>query len=47
MFYNHEFLNRRRGGLGVVWLVATLGSRTNLRKVTRKELDKVNIIKAW
>lgn len=47
MFFQQEVLTRRKG-LGIVWLAATLGQRsTSLRKITRKELDNVNISKAW
>lgn len=47
MFFQQEVLTRRKG-LGIVWLAATLGHRsTSLRKITRKELDNVNISKTW
>ena len=47
MFYSQQMLAKRTG-LGIVWLAATLGNRsTALKKITRRELDGINITKAW
>lgn len=47
MFYSQQMLAKRTG-LGIVWLAATLGNRsTALKKITRRELDGINISKAW
>ncbi|CDR98632.1 hypothetical protein, partial [Sporisorium scitamineum] len=46
MFYNHDILSRRRTGLGLVWLAATLGDRSIVRRLTRKEVLAVDINKA-
>ncbi|PWN27320.1 hypothetical protein BDZ90DRAFT_279681 [Jaminaea rosea] len=46
MFYSQQMLAKRTG-LGIVWLAATLGNRsTALKKITRRELDGINISKA-
>ncbi|CAO1635298.1 unnamed protein product [Parajaminaea phylloscopi] len=46
MFYHQEVLSRRKG-LGIVWLAATLGNRSSaFRKVSRKELDALDIPRA-
>ena len=46
MFYNHDILSRRRSGLGIVWLAATLGDRSIVRRLTRREILGVNIDQA-
>jgi len=44
MFYSTELLAlKEHGGLGVVWLAATLGPRSNLRRITRKDFVTVDI----
>ncbi|SJX60216.1 related to meiotic recombination protein rec8 [Sporisorium reilianum f. sp. reilianum] len=43
MFYNHDILSRRRTGLGIVWLAATLGDRSIVRRLTRREILGVDI----
>ncbi|KAL8820167.1 MAG: hypothetical protein Q9223_001557 [Gallowayella weberi] len=45
MFYSHEILTSRENGVATVWLVATLGSRSNLRKVNRKAILEVDVPK--
>ncbi|KAL9637319.1 MAG: hypothetical protein Q9204_001923 [Flavoplaca sp. TL-2023a] len=45
MFYSHEILTSRENGVATVWLVATLGSRSNLKKVNRKAILDVNVPK--
>nr|WJN25044.1 meiotic cohesin complex subunit [Pseudozyma flocculosa] len=46
MFYNHDILSRRRTGLGIVWLAATLGDRSIVRRLSRKDILGVDIDKA-
>ncbi|KAI9709951.1 MAG: hypothetical protein M1820_003029 [Bogoriella megaspora] len=46
MFYSHEVLTSRKHGVATVWLVATLGSKSSLRKVNRKDIQAVNVTKA-
>ncbi|KAK8240208.1 Rad21/Rec8 N terminal domain-containing protein [Phyllosticta capitalensis] len=46
MFYSHEVLTSRKHGVATVWLVATLGSRSSLKKVNRKAILDVNVPKA-
>lgn len=46
MFYNHDILSRRKTGLGIVWLAATLGDRSIVRRLTRREILRVDIDKA-
>ncbi|KAL7271663.1 R8 protein [Rhizina undulata] len=46
MFYSHEILTQRKYGVATIWLVATLGSKSNLKKVLRKDIMSVNVPKA-
>ncbi|KAF2464897.1 uncharacterized protein BDR25DRAFT_296064 [Lindgomyces ingoldianus] len=46
MFYSHEVLTSRKYGVATVWLVATLGSKSNLRKINRKAILDVDVPKA-
>ncbi|KAI9882475.1 MAG: hypothetical protein M1823_005775 [Watsoniomyces obsoletus] len=46
MFYSHEILTSRKYGVATVWLVATLGSRSTLKKVNRKAILDVDVPKA-
>lgn len=43
MFYNNDILSRRKTGLGIVWLAATLGDRSIIRRLTRRDILSVNI----
>lgn len=45
MFYNNDILSRRKTGLGIVWLAATLGDRSVVRRLTRRDILSVNITK--
>lgn len=46
MFYSHEILTSRKYGVATVWLVATLGSKSSLKKVSRKSILDVDVEKA-
>ncbi|KAF2762438.1 hypothetical protein EJ05DRAFT_1798 [Pseudovirgaria hyperparasitica] len=46
MFYSHEVLTSRKYGVATIWLVATLGSKSALKKVNRKAISKVDVAKA-
>ncbi|KAF1989141.1 hypothetical protein K402DRAFT_418955 [Aulographum hederae CBS 113979] len=48
MFYSHEVLTSRKYGVATIWLVATLGSKSGLKKakVNRKAILEVNVPKA-
>lgn len=46
MFYSHTILTSREHGVATVWLVATLGSKSSLRTVTRKKILDVDVHKA-
>ncbi|KAI9716762.1 MAG: hypothetical protein M1812_005102 [Candelaria pacifica] len=46
MFYSHEVLTSRKYGVATVWLVATLGSKSALKKVNRKAILEVDVPKA-
>ncbi|KAL2393307.1 Protein arg-6, mitochondrial [Exophiala dermatitidis] len=46
MFYSHEMLTSRRYGVATIWLVATLGNKSNLKKVTRRAILDVDVPKA-
>ncbi|KAK9447431.1 Rec8 like protein-domain-containing protein [Limtongia smithiae] len=43
MFYPDDLLQRQRPGLATVWLVGTLGSKSSLRRVHRKDILRVSI----
>ncbi|KAL7746651.1 R8 protein [Sorochytrium milnesiophthora] len=43
MFYSKDILVRRHGGLGVIWLAATLGSRSGLKKLSKREVAAVDV----
>ncbi|MCJ1462950.1 hypothetical protein MMC07_001554 [Pseudocyphellaria aurata] len=43
MFYSHEILTSREGGVATVWLVATLGSKSNLKRVNRRAILDVDV----
>ncbi|OQN96453.1 hypothetical protein B0A48_17509 [Cryoendolithus antarcticus] len=45
MFYSHEVLTSRKYGVATVWLVATLGSKSGLKKVSRKAILDVDVAK--
>ncbi|KAH9864959.1 hypothetical protein IAQ61_008905 [Plenodomus lingam] len=46
MFYSHEVLTSRKYGVATVWLVATLGSKSNLKRINRKQILGVDVSKA-
>ncbi|KAK5132225.1 hypothetical protein LTR08_009285 [Meristemomyces frigidus] len=46
MFYSHEVLTSRRTGVATVWLVATLGAKSTLKRVSRKAILDVDVQKA-
>ncbi|KAK4232239.1 hypothetical protein QBC38DRAFT_324384, partial [Podospora fimiseda] len=48
MFYSHEILTSRQYGVATVWLVSTVGIRssTGNRRISRKDLEQVNVPKA-
>ncbi|KAI9099511.1 Rec8 like protein-domain-containing protein [Phlyctochytrium arcticum] len=44
MFYPKDILaNKRRSGMAVVWLAATLGPRHSFRKLSKKEVNGVDV----
>ncbi|KAJ4994305.1 hypothetical protein SVAN01_00134 [Stagonosporopsis vannaccii] len=46
MFYSHEVLTNRKYGVATVWLVATLGAKSSLKRITRKQMLAVDVPKA-
>ncbi|KAF1851937.1 uncharacterized protein K460DRAFT_392110 [Cucurbitaria berberidis CBS 394.84] len=46
MFYSHEVLTSREYGVATVWLVATLGSNSSLKRFNRKQILDVDVAKA-
>ncbi|KAK8877217.1 Meiotic recombination protein rec8 [Apiospora arundinis] len=46
MFYSHEILTDRQYGVATIWIVATIGSRSQTKRVTRKAIQEVEIQKA-
>ncbi|KAF9926591.1 hypothetical protein FBU30_003839 [Linnemannia zychae] len=47
MFYSKEILTRKDSQLGLIWLAATLGPRSGINKLSRKEVNGVDIVKSW
>ncbi len=45
MFYSTDILTRKRGGMGVIWLAATLG--THNKRLTKRDYNNVNVVEAW
>ncbi|KAH7561926.1 hypothetical protein BM1_03030 [Bipolaris maydis] len=46
MFYSHEILTSRKYGVATVWLVATLGAKSSLKRINRKQILGVDVSKA-
>ncbi|KAF9298461.1 hypothetical protein BGZ88_006566 [Linnemannia elongata] len=46
MFYSKEILARKDTQLGLIWLAATLGPRSGINKLSKKEVKGVNIVKS-
>ncbi|CAO2651005.1 Nn.00g093020.m01.CDS01 [Neocucurbitaria sp. VM-36] len=46
MFYSHEILTSRKYGVATIWLVATLGSKSSLKRINRKQILDVDVAKA-
>ncbi|KAF1942013.1 hypothetical protein EJ02DRAFT_512039 [Clathrospora elynae] len=46
MFYSHEVLTSRKYGVATVWLVATLGSKSSLKRINRKQILEVDVSRA-
>jgi len=46
MFFSEQILTNRKSGVATVWLVATLGNNSGLKKITRKEILDVDVPKA-
>ncbi|KAF1834560.1 hypothetical protein BDW02DRAFT_498102 [Decorospora gaudefroyi] len=46
MFYSHEVLTSRKYGVATVWLVATLGAKSSLKRINRKQILDVDVSKA-
>ncbi|KAF2458390.1 Rec8 like protein-domain-containing protein [Lineolata rhizophorae] len=46
MFFSHEFLTSPKYGVATVWLVATLGSKSQLKKVNRRAILDVDVPRA-
>ncbi|KAJ4368955.1 R8 protein [Neocucurbitaria cava] len=45
MFYSHEILTSRKYGVATIWLVATLGSKSTLKRINRKQILDVDVAK--
>ncbi|KAK7204501.1 Rec8 like protein-domain-containing protein [Myxozyma melibiosi] len=43
MFYSHDILTRKSNGLSTAWLVATLGAKSSLKRVYKKDILGVSI----
>ncbi|RFU30647.1 hypothetical protein B7463_g5687, partial [Scytalidium lignicola] len=46
MFYSYEILTSRKYGVSTVWLVATLGAKSNSKRLNRKAILEVDVRKA-
>lgn len=47
MFYTQDILRRRKGALSVVWLAGTLGTRNPSKRLSKKDLEHVNVSQMW
>ncbi|KAE8212841.1 hypothetical protein CF327_g3547 [Tilletia walkeri] len=45
MFYNIDLLNKPKSRLGIVWLAATIGSRSSFKKLSRADVGSVDLVK--
>jgi hypothetical protein len=46
MFYHQNLLTDKQSGLGVVWLAATLGNKSHVRKLGKRDILSVHVPKA-
>ncbi|KAJ1969271.1 R8 protein [Dispira parvispora] len=46
MFYSQELATFKKHGLATVWLAATVGSKSRLRKLSKQEIVRVNVQRA-
>ncbi|KAJ3181937.1 hypothetical protein HDU85_003454 [Gaertneriomyces sp. JEL0708] len=47
MFYSQDILtSKRQSGLAVAWLAATLGSKHSFKKLSKREVNGVDVVKA-
>ncbi|ORY86925.1 Rec8 like protein-domain-containing protein [Protomyces lactucae-debilis] len=46
MFYQQNLLTDKKSGLGVVWLAATLGNKSHVRKLQKRDILSVDVPKA-
>ncbi|KAI8914867.1 Rec8 like protein-domain-containing protein [Powellomyces hirtus] len=48
MFYSKDILtSKRRDGFAVIWLAATLGPKHSFKKLSKREVNRVNVVNAW
>lgn len=46
MFYQHELLSKQKSGLGLVWLLSTIGAKASFgKRVSKKDLLKGDVSK--
>ncbi|KAK9718988.1 R8 protein [Basidiobolus ranarum] len=46
MFYSKDILTKKKGGFGIIWLAATLGAKSHVKKLSKKDVKSVNVIQA-
>ncbi|KAJ3146451.1 hypothetical protein HDU86_008503 [Geranomyces michiganensis] len=47
MFYSKDILtSKRRDGFAVIWLAATLGAKHSFKKLSKREVNQVNVVNA-
>ncbi|KAI1391946.1 Rec8 like protein-domain-containing protein [Hypoxylon trugodes] len=46
MFYSHEILTNHQYGVSTIWLIATVGTGTSARRVSKKAIQAVDVEKA-
>ncbi|KAF9192299.1 hypothetical protein BGZ50_008661 [Haplosporangium sp. Z 11] len=44
MFYSKEIITRKDSNLGLIWIAATMGARSVISKLSKKEVNGVNIV---
>ena len=47
MFFSKEILIRDIENFGVIWIAATVGSKSKLKRITKRDIHRVDLIKAW
>ena len=47
MFFSKDILTRKEGGLAVIWLAATLGTKNETKRLSKKDYEHVDVPEVW